>query len=90
MKLEKFGDAETAYQKAIALDPKDPESYYVLALALNEQAKSARSEASRVDLLAKACQSLTEGLRQVPDEPHLVEGRAAIASKLPESARCAP
>jgi hypothetical protein len=67
-----------------------PALYYNLANALNQQAQSAGSEASRAELLAKVCQSLTEGLRQVPDEPHLLQGLAAISPKSPESAGCAP
>src|SRR6266536_4227285 len=70
--------------------PKDPAPYYHLALALDEQAKSAGSEASRIDLLVEACRLLTEGLRQAPDEPNLRQELSAITPKLPESAGCAP
>jgi len=88
--LGKFSDAETAYRAGIGIDSKMPALYYNLANALNQQAQSAGSEASRVELLAKVCQSLTEGLRQVPDEPDLLQGLAAISPKSPESAGCAP
>jgi tetratricopeptide (TPR) repeat protein len=83
-----FAAAADAYRTAIKLNPKYSDPYYNLAAMLDNQADTAGSEASRIDLLGQACRLLTAGLIQVPDDPDMRRRLTTIAPKLPKSAGC--